>query len=793
MTELVALDPRDPDAPLHGIRVLEIAGELTGYAGRLLAELGAEVVLADLSSATPDPHTFDPCEFFLHRGKSRVQIGSNTAELTRLMLDADVILQTGGASEPVRPELDPAVVRERNPSVVHAILTPFGLSGPMAHAPSTDLIRLAAGGLLWLGGYPDAEPVAAFGEQSTTATGIYGAVAVLVALLARERIGDGDTVEISSQEVLTQALETSIAEFEMLGKVRRRLGDMPREAGTGIFPCADGYVSMVAGRLGTAAAWRRLVEWLQETGIQGAERLSEPEWETLEYRQRPQAIADFCEMFGHFAAGRRKDGLYREGQRRSIAIAPVNTVADVLADPQLAARGFFLAETDPATGTSVRIPGPPFRFSPLSAPRPGRSAENGSAGVRSSSSGIRGTMAKPLEGIRVLDFCWVGAGALVTKLLAEQGADVIKVESRARPDNLRVAPPFRPGSTGLDGSGYFASRNNDKRSLALDMRQPISRELAREIAGKCDLVTNNFRPGVMEGWGLDYETLRSDNPSLVYLSMPMNGSSGPDQSAIGFGSTIAAQAGLVNLSGRPDRAPVGTGTHYPDHIPSPGHGLVAVLAALLQRDKSGAGRMIEISQLESTVNTIGPAVVAASLGESPSRSGNRVGGQVPSGAFRCAGEDRWIALAARTDEEWQALAATLSPELARDPCFLTVDQRAAAENQLERRIAELTRERDRDGLASELQACGVPAWPVETSEDILLDRQLRAREFWRELQHPVIGSITMPAAPFKNRLGRTGPQRAAPLLGEHTRETVTSLLGLSDPDIDALVEDKVLW
>jgi benzylsuccinate CoA-transferase BbsF subunit len=402
-------------------------------------------------------------------------------------------------------------------------------------------------------------------------------------------------------------------------------------------------------------------------------------------------------------------------------------------------------------------------------------------------------MRAALEGTRVLDFCWVGAGALVTKLLAEHGADVIKVESRARPDNLRLAPPFRPGTSGLDASGYFASRNNDKRSLALDMRRAESRDLARRLARTCDLVTSNFRPGVMEGWGLDYETLRAENPALIFLAMPMNGSSGPDRSAIGFGSTIAAQAGLVHLSGRPDRAPVGTGTHYPDHIPSPGHALVAVLAALLQRKKTGVGRMIELSQLESTVNTVGPAIVAASAGEPPSRNGNRTEGHYPSGVFRCAGDDQWIAIAARDDDEWRILAAALSPELERDPRFFTVDGRIAEESELERRIDAVTRERNRDRLADDLQARGVPAWPVSSSEDILRDEQLRARDFWRQVQHPVMGTLTMPAAPFQGRSGRTGPERAAPLLGEHTREIVTSLLGLSETEVDALVEEKVLW
>lgn len=368
MLELDPLNPRDPDAPLHGVRVLEIEGELTGYAGKLLADLGAAVTLVDRAPTATADSGFDPRAFFLHHAKTHVRIGGDVDELNRLILDADVVLQSGGAGEPTPPELDPEAVRAQNPGAVHAILTPYGLSGPKAGAPSTDLVRLAAGGLLSLGGYPDTEPIAAYGEQSTVATGIYAAVAVLLALLAREATGAGDTVEISSQEVVTQALETALAEYELLGKVRRRLGAMPREAGTGIFPCMDGHVSMVAGRLGTAAAWKRLVEWLEESGTPGAETLSEPGWDTLEHRQRAKSIAEFSTIFGRFTADRRKDDLYREGQRRSIAIAPVNDVTDVLADPQLAARGFFVTATDPDTGTTVQLPSPPFRFSSPAVP-----------------------------------------------------------------------------------------------------------------------------------------------------------------------------------------------------------------------------------------------------------------------------------------------------------------------------------------------------------------------------------------------------------------------------------------
>jgi benzylsuccinate CoA-transferase BbsF subunit len=399
-----------------------------------------------------------------------------------------------------------------------------------------------------------------------------------------------------------------------------------------------------------------------------------------------------------------------------------------------------------------------------------------------------------LHGIRVLDFCWVGAGALVTKVLAEHGAEVIKVESRARPDNLRVAPPYRPGAEGLDGSGYFASRNNDKRSLALDLRHDKSRGIAMRLASSVDVVTNNFRPGVMERWGLDYRSISSVNPSVIYLSMPMQGSEGPHSSFIGFGSTISALSGLVHLSGLPDRAPVGTGTHYPDHVPSPGHALIAVLSAIRQRSATGRGRWIDVSQLECAANIVGPALVAAANGMPvPVRDGNRRPEHCPSGVFRCAEDESWIAIAARNEREWGTLVHILGADELRQERFSTFASRRAHESEIEVIVASHTAAHACRTLAATLQAEGVPAYPVLSSRDLLDDEQLRARGFWRTMQHPVIGAMSAPSAPFVNGSERTGPTDAAPLLGAHTTEVATKLLGMDEAEVISLTDEGVFW
>ena len=250
-----------------------------------------------------------------------------------------------------------------------------------------------------------------------------------------------------------------------------------------------------------------------------------------------------------------------------------------------------------------------------------------------------------LAGLRVLDFCWIGAGAFVTRILADLGAEVIKVESRTHPDNLRLSGPHQPGAKPLEGSGYFASRNTSKKSIALNMSHPRARQIALTLASRCSIVSNNFRPGVMEKWGLGYGEVAAVNPSVIYLAMPMQGSSGPHRDYIGFGSTIAALCGLVSMAGRPGRPPLGTGTHYPDHVPNPGHALVAVLAAAFHRARTGEGQQIELAQIESTVNMLGPSVLAcAATGALPQTNGNRRAGAVPRGVFPCAGEDVWCAI-----------------------------------------------------------------------------------------------------------------------------------------------------
>jgi len=399
-----------------------------------------------------------------------------------------------------------------------------------------------------------------------------------------------------------------------------------------------------------------------------------------------------------------------------------------------------------------------------------------------------------LSDVTVLDFCWIGAGSLVTQMMALHGANVIKIESHRRPDNLRLSPPSRPGTSGLDSSGYFASRNANKKSFALNMSDPRSGSIVRELLAHCSVVTSNFRPGIMERWGLDYDSLRAARPDLIYLTMPMQGEEGPFREYVGFGSTIAALSGLVAPSGLPGRRPVGTGTNYPDHIPNPGHALVALLAAIYRRRRTGRGGRIELSQLESTVNMMGPSLLAYSLtGEESTTMGNRAVERCPQGVFRCRGFDEWLALSVGDDEQWRRTATVLGLGASRDERFATFASRKTHEDELEAVIEAATVDLDATELMSRLQHEGVPASVVNTAQDVFSDPVIVDRGYWQTLPHEVIGEVRVASPPFTWSVDDAAPTAAAPLLGEHTLELWTDLLQRSAREFEELQAAEVLW
>ncbi|GGE46069.1 CoA transferase [Primorskyibacter flagellatus] len=399
---------------------------------------------------------------------------------------------------------------------------------------------------------------------------------------------------------------------------------------------------------------------------------------------------------------------------------------------------------------------------------------------------------RPLEGIRVADFCWIGAGSYTTKILSDMGAEVIKIESNAQLDSLRVAPPFKDGIKGVDRSGYFADRNSSKKSLTINMKHPDAREAILRLIRKSDLVTNNFTPGVMERFGLGYEELKAVNPKIIWMGMSMQGQEGPEKSYLGYGLTIGALTGLHWVSGLPGKEPAGTGTNYPDHIPNPCHAAFAALAALRHVRRTGQGQKIDVAQTEPMIAMLGPEVTAANLRGNRPPQGNRQRDVAPHGVYPVAGEDRWLAIVVRDDREWAALCEVLGvPEEGR---FRTADQRMTHRDALDDAIAAHTRDRDGYDLMAALQGRGVACGVVQTAADVTdRDEQLRHRNHWQRMVTEGVGEMLYNAPPYRFSRSPSTLRGPAPKLGEHTAEIATDLLELDEDVVRDQSEGRLLY
>jgi benzylsuccinate CoA-transferase BbsF subunit len=402
----------------------------------------------------------------------------------------------------------------------------------------------------------------------------------------------------------------------------------------------------------------------------------------------------------------------------------------------------------------------------------------------------------PLKGIRILDFSWVGAGPFVTKPLADHGAEVIKIESRKKMDVIRSMHPFKDGVPGENRSGYFSNRNSSKMGMTLNLKTPQGIEIAKELIKQSDVIVNNFSANVMEKLGLGYEEAKRLNPRIIYLSMPMQGSTGPHKDFKGFGLTIGALCGLLDLSGFPEKEPAGTGTNYPDHAPNPLHGAIAILSALFHRKRTGEGQYIELSQFESTINVLGTSIMRyANNGENEIRRGNSSLEHAPHNVYRCLGEDRWIAVAVESEEEWMCFKKAIGePEWAEGTKFETAENRKQNEQELDQLIGSWTQTQDAEQLFKYLQGYKVKAGVVRNAEELLVkDEQLAARNHWVYLDHPEMGKTVYDAPPYKFLNHESKLRSAAPLLGQHTEHVCKQILNMDSKTFENYEKEGVFY
>ncbi len=400
---------------------------------------------------------------------------------------------------------------------------------------------------------------------------------------------------------------------------------------------------------------------------------------------------------------------------------------------------------------------------------------------------------RPLAGIRVADFTWVWAGPFCTLQLAHLGAEVIRVESAQHPCVTRLLPPWPEGQPGLNRSGYFNQYNQGKLSFALNLKHPEAVTVAKDLVRVSDVVCENFAFGVMERLGLGYEELRKVRPDIVMISMSGYGCTGPEREYVSYGPAQVPLSGLSSLTGYRGSPPMHVGISYGD--PTAGlHAAVAVLAALWHRERTGEGQFIDLSQWETTIAVIPEAVIEYGWKQTqPERNGNRDPSMAPHGIFRCAGEQRWVAIAVRNDAEWKALAQAIGrDDLAHDPRFATLPGRKANEDEIEAVLESWTRQRSPQEVTEQLQAAGIPCFPCYDSRDIAQDRHLRESGFFVELDHPEVGRKLHLGIPWRMSETPCQVSRPAPCLGEHTEQVLREILGYPPERIAQLKEAGVL-
>jgi len=403
----------------------------------------------------------------------------------------------------------------------------------------------------------------------------------------------------------------------------------------------------------------------------------------------------------------------------------------------------------------------------------------------------------PLAGVRVLDFSWVWAGPFCTLQLAHMGAEVIRVESRARLCTTRRIPPFADNVAGVNRAGYYNQYNQGKRSLALNFSKPGALEVAKRLVAKSDIVTNNFAHGVMDRLGLGYNELRKIKPDIIMISLSGYGDTGPYSDYVAYGPAQVPLCGLSALTGYIGGPPMHAGYSYAD--PNAGvHGAFAILAALYHRELTGEGQYMDMSQWECAMAVLPEGIMEYTMnGREPRRIGNRDPWMAPHGIFRCKDRaekvmgvtvDQFVAIAVSDDDSWRRMAAAIGrPELGNDPRFAALAARKAHEDELESIIEAWSVNQNAARAAQMLQEAGVAAFVVADNKYLSEeDEHLKARDYFVNLPHPVVGVKQHCGIPWKMSGTPVAVRAAAPTLGQHTDEVLTEVLGLSAAEVASL-------
>lgn len=770
---------------LSDVVVLEVHTGVAGsYAGRLLCDLGAQVVRLEPPAGDPlrhEPPVVDgESAFFnwLNASKLSVELDIEP-RIHELFRNSDIVIHE------LRGELADMFESHCAQHAPHAVvlsISPYGRSGERSTWKSTEFTDYATSGYHFFGGDPAREPLALHGHQSGFHAGVHGANAVLAGLFHARATGQGQRIEVSAQEAMLSDHAWLVTMWTHTGQVQRRTGAL-------FAPCADGFVYLF-----TLAPYPNLFILMERFDLLEDEELLQP----LNWQAR---FNEVFEAFSQWAATRTKHEIYHACQELRVAVSPINNMADLVESPQLQARDYF--DTVFVADREITAPGFPYKLAGTPCENDGRAAPAGehtdavfapdfawaNAAVERTSAADNAAGDGPLAGVRVLELCAHWAGPQAGKWLADLGADVIKIELQTKPSTRGLIPvggDLWPEH--FNRAGYFNKHNRNKRDLSLNLSHPLGKETFLKLVAKADVVLENFSARVMPNLGLAFSDLAKVNPRIVMCSVSGYGATGPEKDYSAFGSNVETASGLASVLGYGPGEYFGTGTFYADPITG-NHAAVAILAALHHAKRTGEGQWIDASLIECALPLFSQALLEfTATGRVPEPRANRHHTQSPQGVYPSAGTDCWLAVTVPDDATWDALCEAIAkPEWnGKDLAW-----RRQNASDIDAAIAAWSRELDHMNGARKLQEAGIPASPVLANWEIASDNHLHDRGFFVPVRHESAGTHFFPGFPWRFEKTPVRIRRAAPRFAEHNHDVLRDIAGYAEDEIARLYDEDV--
>jgi len=820
---------------LGGFRVLDLS-DYKGYlCGKILANMGADVVKIEPPGGDPGRDVGPFYKDVPEREKSLYWMSWNDSKRSvtldiaskvgqnrfkELAETSDFIIESFRPGFMDELEIGYDVVREMNKSIVWVSITPFGQDGPYRDYETSDLVSMALGGAMKMNGDPDRAPLRMNPDHSFAFAGATAFVGAMIAHYYRMSTGIGQFVDLSIQEASAQETFMYPPTYDLTKFVNQRMGIYYGQYSPkhGIwknrwnYPCKDGWVryAIRGGHTGLKQQ-TALTKWMDENGMAGV--LKEIDWAnfdpTSEPPERVQEIQDTIETF--FLTKTLQEVEKNSVQRGTRANAML-TPGDALEHPQFVHRKTFQYLNYPCIDVPVPVAGQVFISNACHSTALQRSpligendddifykSESETSRVRAKIEGTdtevkSGRSRKVFEGINIIALSSAVTGPWATKAMSDYGAEVCKVETMKHPDSLRYQVPYKDGKPDPNKSSHFAFMNTGKKSILLDLTREEGRNVFKRLVRDWgDVVVQNFGPGVVSKLGLDYDELVKINPDLIMVSASIFGQTGPYGKIAAWGGATSAVAAHYSMTGWPDRGPTNPGLTVTGDILGPFYIIGVLTAALDYRRRTGRGQNIDISQIECLANVFGPWYMDAHVNaRRPQRHGNRNPYAAPHGVYECAGDDQWVAITVMTEDNWKDFCELTAIVETSDHRFNTLEMRKKNEDELDALITVWTKKRDNREIMTLLQSLCIPAGCVYDLADVMeRDPQVRHRGLFVPVDHPGIGVLNERRLPF--RLSETPEElQSSPIMGEHTEYFLQDVLNMEDEEIVDLVANGVL-